>query len=82
MDHSYDIDLEDDGIVIHHYINDVMIDAPSYIDDDDIKSFMEFYQEFGYLPNRKEHPTDSVGALNRKRIEEIRQFKNQHKIQS
>ena len=80
MKYTFDVDYEEDNTIIYHYLDGKSIDAKSFINMDDINAFIEFKEEFGYLPNRKEHPTHTGCSLDRKRIEEIRQFKNQSKL--
>ena len=76
MNYSYLIDEDTDRTTVFHFINNHQLDASNNATDDDINAFREFYKDFGYFPTRNEHPTDTVGALDRKRIEEIRQVKN------
>lgn len=49
-----------------------VLDTTRIVNDVDIREFINYHEEFGRFPTRKDHPTNMVGGLNAKRINEIR----------
>jgi len=69
-------EIEDDNIKVYHTINGIDIDVSPYCYEEDLEYFIAFFKEFNFFPTRKDHPTDTCGSLDCKRIEDIREHLN------